>query len=38
MNEAKKLYENQDKGPTKGTTVQCVTASRPNKNGLKEPA
>jgi len=37
MNEAKTLYDNQDKGPTKGTTVQCVSVSRPNKEGKKEP-
>ena len=37
MNESKKLYENQKKGPNKGTTVQSVTVSRPNKNGVKEP-
>ena len=37
MNEAKQLYEDQGEQPTQGTTVQCVTVSRPNKEGKKEP-
>ena len=39
MNDAKNLYDKKDgdDGGSVGTTVQCVTVSRPNKDGVKEP-
>ena len=37
MNDAKGLYEDKGGDGNRGTTVQCVKVSRPNKNGVKEP-
>jgi len=37
MNDAKNLYADQSETPSEGTTVQCVTVSRPNKEGKREP-
>ena len=39
MNDAKNLYgkNDNDDDASQGTTVQTITVSRPNKNGIKEP-